>query len=68
MTDPSSGKALFTIQVDVGTDKPQSLSVFEDTNPEVAALQFCQKHNLSEEAVQVIVDTIYNNYRQMKTK
>lgn len=55
---------LFVMTIDLG-GREELLTVYEDNNPQDLAIEFCTKHGLGEEVVEMIEEHIINNMAEV---
>ena len=56
--EEGQGREILVISIDIGTGKPEEITLREHDTPQSVALEFCRKHNLNPDAEKVLVDVI----------
>lgn len=55
------GNELLIMTIEIGDGKTEELTVYENDTPDLLAKQFCKKHCLSVEVIDVLIDQIKSN-------
>lgn len=62
------GLFLFDVNIDIGQGINQIIQVFENSNVERLAADFCEQNNLDKRAIDVILQSIYKQKSQIEKK
>lgn len=57
----SSGEDLLTLSIDMGDGRKDLIKIYQSSNPEQLALEFCSKHQLGAKSKLIITDEIEKN-------
>lgn len=56
--EEEQGREVLVISIDIGTGKPEEITLREHDTPQSVAKDFCRKHNLNPDAEKVLIDVI----------